>query len=275
MSEEVSWKKIEGVYTAHLLIETSEGFRHLSEDEDIAYIMYYAEKKRRKPRLFRRAGEKVECVARLYYPFIVKKLRDNQVVIFDPKKGKGLTLKYNLIEKDKLDDLVEELTGFREKEFLDRMINLERKFKDIVEGRELVKPKTVTINNIVVNRTILNNFKIVFNRSINYVFPGVKLTINEIPVEQYISELNTVIDEIAEIIGYLNSLVTKLNKYVSDWKADVSAAYGERIRELDARLEVVKKEVFSRIEELKTRREEEIKEIRDRENPVIRDIENR
>ncbi len=262
-------------YVAHLYMETREGFKHLSEEEDIGYVMYYAEKNRRKPSLLRRGGEKIGCIARIYYPFIIKKFRDNYGLIFDPLQENPMRLSYILIDRNETDRFLEELANLREKTFLDKIVEFEKFIKDACSGSHSSTKREYDLKNVVDNPEVIKELKIMLNKITEYEFPGVKITGEEIPLEEYISTVNKVIDEVSETIGYVTSVLTRLSKILDDWKMDIAASYGEKIRDLELRYEELKREVNAKINEINTKKEEEISSIRNRYRDLLRDIENR
>jgi len=263
------------VYIAHLYSETPEGYKSLGEDEDIAYVTYLAESGRRKPSLFRRSGERIEAIARLHYPLLVKRFRENFGLVFDTLKKNGLVLKYHILDRQVFDKYVDELAQSREKEFLDKLVGLKNTVDDACKGSRCAYSREQSVENIVVDQVVLNSLKQLLNKTVEYKVGGVDIAPHEIPVDKYIETLNKVVDEITESIGYTTGFLGKLSNILNNWKADISASYGEMVKAIDLKYEVVKKEVDARIEEYSNKMNMELDNVRKRYAGLIEDIDKR
>ena len=265
--------KTQVFYIAHCYF--GEELTPLREEEELAYIFYMGEKNRQKPGFLRRKGERISVIARLYYPLIIRKFRNGYSLIFDPYRNEKHRVSYYILDRGKIDEIISDLEKTSEKEFLDKLVYLENIVKNIVSLKEAVMSREAEIGPVILDQELIEELKTIINRNTEYEFPGIGLPYNEINTDEYVKNINRVIDEIAEVIAYTTSLRTRLKKVIDEKISIIEEKYNAVIEELEKKLESLKEEVNLKVNELLNKKNTEVEETKKHYNEIINEIETR
>lgn len=265
---------IQPYYVAHYYFGEEE--KPLSEEEEIAYVFYLSEKNRQKPGILRRKGERIDVIVRIYYPLIIKSFRNGYSLIFDPYKNLSHKLSYHIINYDKFEKILDGLSEVEEaKSFLDKLVYIENTVKKIVAHKEGIMRREVEIGPVILDQAVVNEIKTIINRNIEHEFPGVVLPFRDIDVDKYVEQINLLIDEISEAIGYITRFRSRLKKIIDDKLCKIEEKYSADIKELDEKIKKLREETNLKINKLLKDKDREIEEIRKHYNELITETSTR
>lgn len=262
---------------SHSYYSLEDTLKPLAEGEEISIVMYIAEKGRRKPRLLRRVTsiERIDSISRIDYPFLVKRLRENYAVVFDLFRDSVVRIEYYDIVWENIDREVNELGYLYGRDFLDKLVSIEKISRDIASFSGSIDRKEIVIENIVLNPDLVNELSCVFNKTTVYTNRSLKLPVKELSVEKYVNSINELINSIAHNHSYIMNIINRIDKHSEKYRERVSNEYMERISELERKMDIVRGEVKQRIEEINIKLREEVERKRREYDSLITSVESK
>jgi len=247
----------------------------MNEVEETSYIIYKSEEERKKTGILSRVGERIEGITRVYYPLIILKLRKEYSLIFDPVKRSVNTLEYNVLDKESIESIVKELEESSIANFTDNLTKLSNCIEDVLNKKRFIYRKKIELPHLVMDKDFISEVKTIINNTVKYEYPGLTIPIVEQDYGVVINNVNSLLDELAEQIGFITSINTRVKKITDTMINRVEEAYNAKINDLKNQLKTLSEEVNRNINELLNKKKGEVDELNKRYQPLIDDLRKR
>lgn len=262
-------------YVSFLLKKVAEAYQKLGDDELVGFAMYYSEKQRKKPGLLRRKGERIKTIGLVFYPFLLRQYARGVAVLIDSLKVNKFTASYGVLDKDAIESEIRELSKLSGKSFLDGLVRMSKLTQSIAKGEAGVREEKIELDGVVSDVSFISKLKTFIEYTASYELPFLELPFPTVKHEVVVGEISKALDEIDELMKYVNSVVERIEDMLGQWRRGVRGEYEEKLRRIDEKIEETRQVVARNVDELRKKKEEELANIRERYQPHIEAVEKR
>lgn len=258
-----------------ILGKSEEGYFKLGEEETVGYAIYTAEKTRKKRGFLRRTGERIEALSFLMYPLYVKPVSLNTAVVIDSLNMPRTEISYNLINREIVDKIINNLSTADEKAFIEVLVRLEKLTENIERGKEGILEKVVPLHGVVSDEQFVKDLATYLMYTTEYSLPFVEVPWRVIDHKELSIRVKNILDEIKNVENYVSEVVIKIESLINNWKALIDKSTAEKIEKLDHEITVMRATVQKNLFELEKKKESERSALEARYKPVFESFEKR
>jgi len=247
----------------------------LSEEEELGFVFYLAEKERRKPGFLRRVGERVHLVARVFYPLAVKKVSGTHTAIYDLVKEGEVVVEYPVIDKSVVESIVAELESTSSEQVVEKLVYAQNRVESMIKRREGLVSRKVSLGPMITDPELVRELGKLLNRVVKYKEVSYTPPYKQLNLDAYVERINAMNSEISEMIAFVNSIITRLKKVVDSSIEYIREKYSKSLAELEKRLKEVEEEVKAKISELQSKKSEEVRRVRESYEKILSEMNSR